>query len=312
MSISPTSLVLVADNNVESGERIASMLNAAGLVPKLVDDGFKALDAFFAQPPQCVVIRYKMPARGTRSLLDEIKADNVYGHLPAIIIVTPKEIEAEIDWHHNPADDYVVEPFSGAELISRIRMCWARAQRDVNANPLTGLPGNLTITREAERRLNNGTAFAFGYLDIDGFKAFNDRYGFGRGDEAIRMTARILVNTIRSLESHETYVGHVGGDDFVFITPPQLMAQACERIIASFELVATDFYDEEDRVRGYIQSVDRQGNPQQYPLMSCSIGAVDTISTQVTHIAELFSRVAEVKTFAKRLPGSNYIIDRRK
>ncbi|MBX7258616.1 MAG: diguanylate cyclase [Candidatus Hydrogenedentes bacterium] len=312
MSERPTSLVLLADNREDSGAKTTAMLTAAGFTANFVNDGQKALDAFFAQPPQCLVIRHGLSARGARSLLDAIKADNVYGHLPVVVIVSPEQIEVGIDWHHNPADDYVVEPFTGAELISRIRMCWARAQRDVNANPLTGLPGNLTISREAERRLKNGTPFAFGYLDIDGFKAFNDRYGFGRGDEAIRMTARILVNTIRSLESQETYVGHVGGDDFVFITPPHLMAQACERIIAAFELVATDFYDEEDRVRGYIQSVDRQGNPQQYSLMSCSIGAVDTISTQVSHIAELFSRVAEVKTFAKRLPGSNYIIDRRK
>jgi GGDEF domain-containing protein len=312
MSTTPEPLAIIVDPEPESRELIASIVRDAGMEPRAFAEGHAGLECFFGQPPQCLIVRHGTLVRPGRSLLDEIKSDNVYGHLPVILVLRQDELDAGIEWMHVPADDYVIEPFTATELLSRIRMCWSRAQRDINANPLTGLPGNLTITFEAERRLKCGEPFAFGYLDLDGFKAYNDKYGFGRGDEGIRMTARVLVNSIRALNSHGTYIGHVGGDDFVFITPPDLMAKACERIITAFDLVVPDFYDEVDRKRGGIDATDRHGHPQHYPLMTCSIGAVDTVSTQITHIAELFSRVTEVKAFAKRLPGSNYIIDRRK
>ncbi|MCP4643963.1 MAG: diguanylate cyclase [bacterium] len=272
----------------------------------------QALDMFYADPPRCLVIQHGTMVREGRSLLEEVKSDNVYGHLPAVLVIDKGSVEANVDWDAIPADDYVVEPFSREELLSRIRICWARAQRDVNANPLTGLPGNLTINHEAEHRLSQGVAFAFCYLDLDGFKAYNDKYGFSRGDEVLRMTARLMVNAIRTLGSDDTYVGHIGGDDFVFITPPDLAMQACEAVTQSFDLVVRSFYDEDDRASGCIQAKDRQGNARQYPIMACSIGVVDTHISEITHIAELVTRVSEMKSVAKKGEGSNFVIDRRK
>lgn len=305
-------LVLVVNGDASECARIETVLRGAGFGVKTATTAKGALDEFYAEPPRAVLVKHGITVEGGRLLVDEIKADNVYGHLPVILLLAREQLQQGIDWARLPADEYVVEPFADAELVARVRICLARAQRDINANPLTGLPGNLTVTREAERRLAGNEEFAFAYLDLDGFKAFNDRYGFSRGDEVLRMTARVVVNAVRSLGSESTYVGHIGGDDYVFITPSDLIAQACERVIRDFDLVIGDFYDEEDQRRGAIQSHDRQGNLQTFPITSCSIGVVDTRATRVSHIAELFERVSEVKTFTKRLPGSNYIIDRRK
>lgn len=305
-------VILVVEPDDTKREALAAMLEEAGFDPHTAATGPEALDRFYAQPPRCLLIRHQFLLHEKRTVLEEIKSDNVYGHLPAIVILTPEDIGESIDWEAIPADDYLVEPFEMAQLASRLRICWARAQRDVHANPLTGLPGNLTITREAEWRLAGEVPFAFAYLDLDHFKAYNDCYGFSRGDEVLRMTARVLVNVIRSLRSDNTYVGHIGGDDFVFITPPDLMRRACQDITVNFDLIVPSFYDEEDRVRGFVQSIDRQGNPKSFPLMSCSIGVVDTLASKLTHIAELFSRVTEMKSVAKNQPSSNYVIDRRK
>ncbi|MBN2308086.1 MAG: diguanylate cyclase [Candidatus Hydrogenedentes bacterium] len=306
------SIALIADPRPAERAALERILSEAGYEVRTAETGQEALDIFYAEPPRCLVLKHGMPVREGLSLLKEIKSDNVYGHLPAVEVVSRAELEAGIDWDGVPADDYVVEPLDATELLSRIRICWARAQRDVNANPLTGLPGNLTITREAEQRLAANQAFAFAYLDLDAFKAYNDKYGFSRGDEVLRMTARVVVNAIRALGNDNTYVGHIGGDDFVFITPCELAAQACESITRSFDLVVTNFYDEDDRARGCIESVDRKGNPTTFPLMACSIGVVDTRASAISHIAELFSRVTEVKSVAKGLPGSNFALDRRK
>lgn len=304
--------ILVIDTDEARAARLGEALEAGGVRTVVAHTTRDILAAVYADPPRCIVLPFGLPGTnsGKSTLLDEIKADNIYGHLPAILMVTPEDL-ARIDWQATPADDYVFLPVDPETLLSRVRLCMARAQRDVNANPLTGLPGNITIVREAERRLAENRPFSTGYLDLDNFKPFNDKYGFSRGDEVLRMTARILVNAIRGLNDPQTYVGHVGGDDFVFLAPPALAEPACKEIIHSFDLIVPNFYDDDDRHAGGIHSVDRRGNAQFFPLMTCSIAVVDTSIAVVDHIGDISSRAADVKKYAKTLPGSNFLVDRR-
>ncbi len=313
MTDSPHGTILIIETEPERSERLIGPLRDAGFSVHCAQNNRDILAAVYADPPQCIVLPFGMPGTGggPMTLLEEVKGDHIYGHLPVIVTITPEEVEA-IDWQRMPADDYLVRPVSPSGLVARVRLCLSRAQRDINANPLTGLPGNITIIREAEHRLASGIPFAMGYLDLDNFKPFNDKYGFSRGDEVLRMTARILVNALRQLNHPDTYVGHIGGDDFVFITPSGMADAACKEILRTFDLIVPNFYDDDDRQQGSIHSVDRRGNPQVFPLMTCSIAVVDTAIAHVEHIADISSRTAEVKKFAKSLAGSNYLIDRRK
>ena len=283
------------------GYRVATVTSAKSMI-----------EAVYAAPPHCLIVESDGTDAPSNALIKELKSDNVYGHLPVIILITADELAQGIDWQDNPADDYLVRPFSEVDLLSRVSLCLARAHREIDANPLTGLPGNLTIMREAERRIAEGNRFVMAHLDIDDFKAFNDKYGFTRGDEVLRMTARILANAIRSLDSDDTHLGHVGGDDFVFMTPPHLITPACQAVMRDFDRIVPNFYDEEDRRAGSIQTVDRRGNAQTYPLMTVSIAAVDTLTSRIAHVADLSARAAEVKHYAKQHAGSNFIVDRRK
>jgi len=303
--------VLVADSDTKAREPLDQTLREAGFSVRVATSAADALKTFYAQPPYCMIVRYEMTSDEGQNLLTELKSDNVYGHLPAIVTVSPEELAKGVNWLSVPADDFVTLPVSKDDLAARIQLCWSRALRDVNANPLTGLPGNLIISREAERRMAKREDFAFAYLDLDGFKSFNDRYGFSRGDEILRMTARVLVNTVRAVDGRNTCVGHIGGDDFIFITSSPMIAKACERIIASFDSIVPDFYDDEDRKNRGILAKDRQGNPQWYTMISCTIGVIDTSQSNVQHIADLFGRVSEVKNFAKQKKGSIFVIDRR-
>jgi diguanylate cyclase (GGDEF)-like protein len=150
------------------------------------------------------------------------------------------------------------------------------------------------------------------YLDLDNFKAFNDCYGFARGDEALRMTARIVSNVVQRISDGAGFVGHVGGDDFFFIIPAQCGKECCEEIITNFDLVIPTLMDEEDRARGYIESKDRQGNPQRFPLLSASIAVIDLTITELNHLGEASAIAGELKKAVKKRKGSNYMVNRRK
>ena len=149
------------------------------------------------------------------------------------------------------------------------------------------------------------------YLDLDNFKAFNDRYGFARGDEALRMTARIITNVARKMHA-DSFVGHVGGDDFFFIIPSHLIKECCEQIIQNFDLVIPTLMNDEDRVRGYIESKDRKGKLQRFPLLSLSIAVIDLNITRIDHPGEVSATAGELKKAVKKLNGSNYLINRRR
>jgi len=312
MTLEAKPRILVVEHSQDACLPIVSALDAAGFRGVAVYTGTAILSTIYADPPQCVIVPHGLPSTsGQGLLLDQLKNDNVYGHVPVILTIAKEEADG-IDWGRVPADDYVVRPFTQGELLSRVRLCLARTTRDVNANPLTGLPGNISILREAERRLTAGQPFAMAYADIDHFKPYNDKYGFARGDEVLRMTGRIIVNALASLGSAETYVGHVGGDDFIFIAPPSMIVRACEEIVRNFDLIVPNFYDENDRSQGCIHSVDRQGNPAVFSLMGLSVAVVDTQISSILHLADISSRAAGVKKVAKTISGSNYIVDRRK
>ncbi len=126
------------------------------------------------------------------------------------------------------------------------------------------------------------------------------------------MTGRILVNAMRNIDRHDAYVGHIGGDDFIFMTAPRDIEAACTEVIRNFDVIVPNFYDEEDRTRGYIESVDRQDKARTFPLMTCSIAVVDTTNLAQPHLADISARAAQVKKLVKSLEGSQFLLDRRK
>ncbi|HOQ89628.1 MAG TPA: diguanylate cyclase, partial [Candidatus Hydrogenedentes bacterium] len=208
---------------------------SASLREKLADGGFEvifgddhaALFEWIAQhPPDCMACWYDPEDPRGRTIIESIKSDAAYGHLPLLLFMRSGD-PPRVDWEQLRADDYLVLPRDMDEVAARLRLCVIRSARDINANPLTGLPGNLTIIREAERRLRGGQRFAMAYVDLDHFKPYNDKYGFNRGDEVLRMTARVLANVVRRAGHPDAWLGHVGGDDFILLLPPELTSRVC-------------------------------------------------------------------------------------
>src|SRR5690606_20477646 len=193
----------------------------------------------------------------------------------------------------------------------RIQMALNRADRDVSVNPTTRLPGTAQIERDIAERLRSGELFAVCYADLDHFKEYNDRYGYNEGDRVILLVSRILRDLVRA-HAPTGFVGHIGGDDFIFNVPLDKMRVCCEEIIEVFDELIPYQYEEQDRRLGYFLGKDRRGNILKIPLMTISIGVVTNQYRRYTHTARVSEIATEMKAYAKSLPGSVYAVDRRR
>jgi len=179
-----------------------------------------------------------------------------------------------------------------------------------NANPLTGLPGNLTINKEIIKRIETNDSFSVLYIDLDNFKAYNDTYGYQKGDDLINYTAQVLKNISYSRD-HESFVGHVGGDDFIVITKPKFDVLLSKAIIIAFEEQLRAFFKPKDFNRGYIYTTNRQKEFAKIPITSLSIAIISNEHLNITNYLEIGDRASEIKKAVKKMKGSNYLKDRR-
>ncbi|MEN6321667.1 MAG: HAMP domain-containing protein [Syntrophaceae bacterium] len=177
----------------------------------------------------------------------------------------------------------------------------------LDASPLTGLPGNLAIEKEIERRLSEKKMFTLCHVDLDNFKPFADKYGYAWGSEVIKEVAHILISHLPRINDGNDFVGHIGGDDFIIISEPVRTERICQKIIDEFDLRIMRFYSEKDRQKGFIMGKDRQGNQQMFPLITITIAIVTDDGTHFQGPLDMAKKAAELKEYAKTLPGSNYV-----
>ncbi len=182
----------------------------------------------------------------------------------------------------------------------------------LDASPLTRLPGGIAIENVLKKRLESNHPLAFCVLDLDNFKAFNDRYGYANGSEVIKESARIIENAVKTKGTSDDFIGHVGGDDFVVITTPGHMREISNEVITQFDAKIPSFYDPEDRARGHILGKTRQGIEMQFPIMTISIAIVTNERRTLTNPLEASEIAAELKDYAKTIPKSVFVVDKRR
>jgi len=303
--------ILIADDDPDIRDILKLTLSEENYETVEAKDGQEALELIRSKPIDLVLLDYKMPKMDGRQVCNLVKKDLLLQHLPVIMVTGKGEVSDKINGIDSGADDYVVKPFEPKELLARIRMVLRRTQRDLEANPLTRLPGNIAILSELSNCIKNKKSFAVCYADLDKFKAYNDKYGFEHGDEVIRETARILLSAVKEFGRPEDFVGHIGGDDFVIITTPEFSDKICEKIIRDFDKISPSFYNQEDQENGFIIGYDRQSKVHKIPLLSISIGVVTNQTRNITHVAEIGEIGAELKKLAKGMEKSNYVKDKR-
>jgi diguanylate cyclase (GGDEF)-like protein len=302
--------VLVVDDDPDIARFIEVNLRTQGFNVQLATDGVEALERATELRPDLVLVDVMMPRMDGFQVVDRLRADPRTANT-SIIMLTAKALTADkVLGITAGADDYIIKPFDPVELVARVKGTLRRAREMRAISPLTGLPGNARIQDELRRRIGSEQPFALLYADLDNFKAYNDHYGFLRGDEALRAVARCIQDAAMERDP-ATFVGHLGGDDFVLIAEVEDAEPMCKAIIEHCERKKTELYDPEDRARGYIEVENRRGETQRFPLVSISIGVATTERRSFGHQGEAVTVATELKEFAKRAEGSSYLIDRR-
>ena len=303
--------VLVVDDDPFIARLLEIELKAAGYDVRVANDGQTALGLAQERSPDLVLADVMMPNMDGFELTRRLRQDARTAAV-SIIMLTARGLSADkLEGFSIGADDYIVKPFDTPELLARIRGVLRRAREMRAQSPLTGLPGNVRIEEEIEARVLRNLDFAILYVDLDHFKAYNDHYGFMRGDQVIQFTARLIEDVSRDVADGEVFIGHVGGDDFIAITLPSRAEELAAAIVERFDRESPELCDEADRERGYIEVANRRGEPQRFPLPSISIGVASTARRSFTHYAEAVATATEMKAFTKHTAGSSWAIDRR-
>ncbi|MEX2101153.1 MAG: response regulator [Actinomycetota bacterium] len=303
--------VLVVEDDPFISRLLTLELGAEGYLVDSAVDGQEALEKALAILPDLVLCDVMMPRMDgfelTRRLREDPRTEGT-----TIIMITARGLGADkLEGLSSGADDYIVKPFDNEEVIARVRGALRRGRYLRSQSPLTGLPGNLRIEDEIEARIAAGEGFAVLYLDLDNFKSYSDRYGFVRGDDALRATGGLIRDAAEEVGGAGSFVGHIGGDDFVVLTEPGRAVALAEEVIRRFDASVASLYEPGDADAGYLESEDRMGHLQRFPLLSISIGIATTDVRGFVHRAEAVALATELKNLAKRTPGSAVAIDRR-
>ncbi|MFP4497394.1 MAG: response regulator [Vulcanimicrobiota bacterium] len=275
-------------------------------------DGNNIFDLTYNLHPDIIILDIMIPGINGLDICKQLKSTFITENIPIILVTGKSNIEDKVLGLSLGADDYLAKPFDLRELGARIKTIMRRSKQSLNANPLSGLPGNIAIQYEISRRIKNQIPYAVCYLDLDNFKSYNDRYGFELGDKVIKAVSRILIEAYLHHRTSDDFVGHVGGDDFIYIARPDRADGICEDIIEKFDGMVPGFYNEKDQEKGFFRCLDRQGIMREYPLMSVSIAVVSSEQRKNSHHGEVAQIAAELKKYAKKFKGSIYVKDRRK
>ena len=231
---------------------------------------------------------------------------------PIIVVSSQREKEHAVDVLKTDVQYYIKKPIDDEFFYYTIKNIVGLLTKNRRISPLTGLPGNVQIQTEMKKRLLNKETFAILYFDLDNFKAYNDVYGFSNGDEIIKFTARTISKHVHQIENSDNFIGHIGGDDFVAIIGQTDYDKVCQEIIAEFDKYTVDFYNEDDVERGYVEVANRRGIIEQFPLTTISIAVLEVDSKVYKTTLEIGEVAGQIKHQAKTVPGSAYVINRRR
>lgn len=310
MSFTEGSILVIVEDE-QTRELLSQLLTGEGYQVCACSSEAQALEILENQLFNLVVCDYASPTVRGIEVAKYIRAKFNLRHLSIIMIIDSKDPISKIKGIYAGADDYVEKPFEPAEFLARVKASFVRMTRDLDANPLTKLPGNISVFKELDNRIKSHVLFAVGYVDLNKFKEFNDNYGFDMGDKIIYFTAQIIIKALKKFGETDDFLGHIGGDDFIFIASIDRWEDLSRDIVAEFEKGKVEFMSPDDIARGYLIAKNRKGEVTQIPLLGISVAVLTNEYRTFSHVAQLSQIAADLKHYVKGLGGSAYAKDRR-
>lgn len=307
--------ILMIDDEPDKIFIFTTILKRHGFQVATAQNGADGLTRIADFRPDLVLLDINMPEISGHTIRERLKQRPATRNVPIVMFSSSDQLTDKLYSLKTGADDYITKDVDHQELVARLEALIRRYKESIGTNPLTRLPGNYAIEEDINLRLSAAEPhrpFAVCYADLDHFKAFNDVYGFSRGDEVIRKTAEVLTDVIAEAGAPDDFVGHIGGDDFVFVLSDCGRIDAvCAEIIRRLSEYFPTLYSDADRARGYIQTKNRKDQTDQFPLISISIAVVSNENRALTSVGQIAQIASEIKKLLKTKPGSNYSVDRR-
>ena len=309
--VAHSTAILYSSDGAELPAVVRAWLDARSLAVVQVRAADELMARALRGRPRVVI--FDARGSGHASVLEtcaRLKRDSYTGIVPSVALIGTDETHLTHAFDAG-ADEVLGHHLPTREATQRLDSLLRRSDRDTAVHPSTRLPGTDEIEAEITRRLKAPVTLAVCYADLDHFKEFNDRYSYADGDRVIRILARILHDVVKGFCGETGFVGHIGGDDFIFIVPAIAVADTCGEVISIFDALVPYQYSEQDRRAGYFFGKDRRGQLHRVPLMTVSIGVVTNERRQFTHASQMSELATEMKSYAKTLHGSVYTVDRR-
>lgn len=262
--------------------------------------------------PDLIIINEDNIKNNIIDICDFIRKESENSITPIVVVSSDINKKHRIEILKSSVEYFIKVPIDEDYFYYTIKNIIRLMASNRKVSPLTGLPGNLQIQVELRKKLLKKEKFAILYFDLDNFKEYNDTYGFLKGDEVIKYTAKTILKTMNAYKLEDSFVGHIGGDDFVGIISNVDYEKLCQEIISKFDEHITDYLNQEDIERGYLEVANRRGIIEQFPITSISIGVVIVEPGEYSNPLEIGEVGAQVKHLAKTQSGSAYAINRRK
>lgn len=306
----PRPRVLVADADAALARFVAADLETEGFAVELACDGAQVLARALVSQPDLVLLDVDLPVLGGVEVLRRLRTHPPTSSLPVVLVSSGAQAAERVHGILAGADDFLVKPFDVLELVARVAGVLRRTADHRALSPLTGLPGNHRIDVEIAARAATHASYAVCHVDLDEFKAFNDAYGFQRGDGILLMLARCLQDAVGHAGPPPAFLGHVGGDDFIVVCTAEQAEPLCDEALRAFDEQVPGHYDPADVARGWLEVLDRRGELRRHALVSVSVGVASYVGGDRDHRA-VVAAASEMKSVAKGVPGSLVAVDRR-
>ena len=303
--------ILIVDDEVDCRELTRALLLEWDYRVISAASGPEAIEKAKLQLPDLILMDVHLGDMNGPDVCKKLREHLATRFIPIIMLTVDNHVHRKIEGLAKGADDYLMKTIDPEELKARVETLIRRTSEQANVNPLTKLPGNIVIEQLVRERLENDITFSVCYCDLDNFKAYNDRYGYAAGDRVLLHTSQLIVQNVNNVGGDQDFVGHIGGDDFIFVTTPDKEAELSKAIMSSFNASIARFYDEEDRKNQGITLEFHDGQPKRYPLMTITIAAVNNDEKKFESHRILAERAAEIKRYLKQSEGSNFLSDRR-
>ncbi len=299
--------LIIAEDDDDTSYLLLTALGDSGFLCMRARNGEEALNLTRTELPDVLLLDVMMPKLDGISVCQKLKADVILSRIPILMLTSLSDIDDRVRGLESGADDYLPKPFDIRELTARVRALIRASNRERQRNPITNLPSGDAIDEKVQQLLKDKEPFSLLYIDIENFRSFADVHGYIEAHEVVNNAGKLLLREARAVADPTPFVGHVGGDDFFVLCPPEVSEELQKRFLSSFQDQVDQFYTDEERERGHLLVETDSGAFRQVDFMSPSAAEIKVGAGEYKSIEDLAKVVTDTKGQVRRRSHSGLV-----